>query len=397
MLPADGRFGSGPTKIRAAQVEALAEAGATLLGTSHRQAPVKNLVKDIREGLAEFFQLPDGYEVVLGNGGASAFWDIACANLIERRAAIGTYGSFSKKMAASAQAAPFLDEPAVFAGDVGTYRLPEFTEGADAYCWAQNETSTGVAAPVTRVAGSAEAGALTLIDATSAAGAIDVDVAQTDAYYFSPQKAFGAEGGLWVALLSPAAIDKAMAMKERAGVAVAMDGAEDCAAATGATGKNGAPDIAGGRSVRWIPPFLSLPSAIENSRKNQTLNTPAISTLILLANQVAFLNANGGLKASAAHCAASADVVYRWAEASDYAEPFVKDPAARSTSVVTVDLKPEVKDSDVVAALRDNGIVDVNGYRKLGRNQLRIGVFPSVDTADVEALTHCIDYVVERL
>ncbi|NEG69577.1 phosphoserine transaminase [Bifidobacterium choloepi] len=370
LLPGDGRFGAGPSKIRAAQVEALAEAGATLLGTSHRQAPVKDLVGSIREGLANFFHIPDDYEVVLGNGGASAFWDIACANLIEKTAAVGTYGSFSKKMAASVESAPFLDDPLVFAGEPGTYRIPDFDERVDAYCWAQNETSTGVAAPVRRVPGSQEAGALTIIDATSAAGALPVDVAQADAYYFSPQKAFGAEGGLWIAVLSPAAIERSA----KVNAAAKQDD-----------------------SIRWIPPFLSLESAISNSRKNQTLNTPALCTLILLENQVRWLNEQGGLAWSSARCRESASIVYEWAEASDYCTPFVTDPAARSTSVVTVDLDDDIRDSDVTSALRANGIVDVNGYRKLGRNQLRVGVFPSVDPDDVRALTRCIDYVVERL
>lgn len=368
LLPQDGRFGSGPSKIREAQVKALTEAG--ILGTSHRQAPVKNVVASIREGLAEFFHIPDGYEVVLGNGGATAFWDITCANLIEHQAAVGAYGSFSKKMAASVQSAPFLNNPIVAEGEPGTYRIPEFAPDVDAYCWAQNETSTGVAAPVERVAGSQEAGALTIIDATSAAGALPVDIAQTDAYYFSPQKAFGAEGGLWLAILSPAAVER-------------------CAKLTEAAKQDG--------SIRWIPPFLSLDSAISNSRKNQTLNTPALSTLILLENQVRWLNEQGGLAWSSARCRESADIVYQWAESSNYCHPFVTDPAARSTSVVTVDLDDSIKDSDVTAALRENGIVDVNGYRKLGRNQLRVGVFPSVEPDDVRALTNCIDYVVEHL
>ena len=247
MLPEDGRFGSGPSKIRPEQVQALDAGARNLLGTSHRQTPVKQVVGSIREGLSNFFQIPDGYEVVLGNGGASAFWDIACASLITRKAAFGTYGSFSAKFAKSAQSAPFLEDPEIFAGKPGTYRLPELTEYVDAYCWAHNETSTGVAAPVKRVEGSKEQGALTLIDATSGAGALNVDISQTDAYYFSPQKAFGSDGGLWIAVLSPAAIDRAYGIAK----SVSLPGAR-----------------------RWIPPFLSLTSAIENSRKDQTLNTP---------------------------------------------------------------------------------------------------------------------------
>ncbi|MUH59952.1 phosphoserine aminotransferase [Bifidobacterium sp. GSD1FS] len=369
MLPDDGRFGSGPTKIRHEQIEDLVHAADTLLGTSHRQKPVKAVVESIREGMTRFFNLPAGYEVVLGNGGASAFWDIACCSLVTRKAACGVYGSFTKKMAVSAASAPFLEKPAVFESDYGTYRLPEFTEDADAYFWAQNETSTGVATPVKRVPGSVDQGALTIVDATSAAGALPVDISETDAYYFSPQKAFGSEGGLWVAILSPVAIERAQAIKENA-------------------------TIPG--SIRWIPPFLSLTSAIDNSRKNQTLNTPALATLVLMDSQIQYLNENGGMDWAAARCKRSATIVYDWAEASSYATPFVSDLDARSNAVVTVDIDESIPVSDVLEALRANGIVDVNGYRALGRNQLRIGVFPSVEPADVEALTHCIDYVVEH-
>ena len=370
MLPEDGRFGSGPSKIRPEQIHALDDGARNLLGTSHRQTPIKQLVGSIREGLSEFFHVPDGYEVVLGNGGASAFWDVACASLITRKAAFGTYGSFSTKFAKSAQSAPFLEEPAIYAGEPGTYRLPEYTEDADAYCWAHNETSTGVAAPVRRVDGSREQGALTLIDATSGAGALPVDISQTDAYYFSPQKAFGSDGGLWIAVLSPAAVERAYGIAEST-------------------------RLPGTR--RWIPPFLSLTSAIENSRKDQTLNTPAVATLVMLENQVRWLNDNGGLAWTSARCARSASLLYKWAEQSDYATPFVKDEGSRSHAVVTVDLDDGISASQVIAALRENGIADTNGYRKLGRNQLRIGVFPSVEPSDVEALTHCIDYVVEHL
>lgn len=370
MLPEDGRFGSGPSKIRPEQVQALDAGARNLLGTSHRQTPVKQVVGSIREGLSNFFQIPDGYEVVLGNGGASAFWDIACASLITRKAAFGTYGSFSAKFAKSAQSAPFLENPEIFAGKPGTYRLPELTEYVDAYCWAHNETSTGVAAPVKRVEGSKEQGALTLIDATSGAGALNVDISQTDAYYFSPQKAFGSDGGLWIAVLSPAAIDRAYGIAK----SVSLPGAR-----------------------RWIPPFLSLTSAIENSRKDQTLNTPAVATLVMLENQVRWLNDNGGLAWATARCARSASLLYQWAERSDYAQPFVSDENARSNAVVTIDLDEGINASQVVATLRENGIVDTNGYRKLGRNQLRIGVFPSVEPSDVEALTKCVDYVAEHL
>nr|WP_217625176.1 phosphoserine transaminase [Bifidobacterium felsineum] len=368
--PEDGRFGSGPSKVRPEQIAALDAGATTLLGTSHRQLPVKQLVGSIREGLHDFFKLPDGYEIALGNGGASAFWEIACASLITRRAAFGTYGSFSAKFAASAANAPFLEEPAIFSSEPGTYRLPELTEGVDTYCWAHNETSTGVAAPIHRVPGSQEAGALTVIDGTSAAGALPIDISQTDVYYFSPQKAFGSDGGLWVAVLSPAAIERAAGVESSAH----LDGAR-----------------------RWVPPFLSLTKALENSRKDQTLNTPSVANLIMMENQVRWLNDNGGLDWATTRCAKSASLLYSWAERSDYAQPFVSDPAARSHAVVTIDLDERVQANQVLALLRENGIVDCAGYRKLGRNQLRVGVFPSVEPSDVVNLTKCIDYVVEHL
>lgn len=370
MLPEDGRFGCGPSKIRPEQINALDAGGTTLLGTSHRQRPVRDLVASIREGLGEFFHIPNGYEIALGNGGASCFWEIACASLITRQAAFGSYGSFSAKFAKSAAIAPFLENPVVYEGEAGTYRLPERTEYVDAYCWAHNETSTGVAAPVQRVDGSVEQGALTLIDGTSAAGALPVDISQTDAYYFSPQKAFGSDGGMWWAILSPAAIERCTRLEANAGLA----------------GSN-----------RWVPPFLSLTSALDNSRKNQTVNTPAIATLVMMDSQVRWLNGNGGMDWATARCAKSASTLYAWAERSDYATPFVTDPAARSNAVVTINLDESIPAPQVVSALRDNGIVDTGGYRKLGRNQLRIGVFPSIEPSDVLALTACIDYVVERL
>ena len=358
MKPEDGRFGSGPSKIRPEQVDALERGGKTLLGTSHRQTPVKSLVASIREGLGSFFSLPDGYEIALGNGGASAFWDIACASLIAGKAAFGTYGSFSTKFAKSAQNAPFLDDPVIFAGEPGTYRLPERTDGVDTYAWAHNETSTGVSAPVRRVEGSDEQNAIVVVDGTSAAGALPVDVSQTDAYYFSPQKAFGSDGGLWIAVLSPRAIARAQQVEGEA----KLEG-----------------------SRRWVPPFLSLTSALDNARKDQTLNTPSVATLIMLENQVRWLNENGGMAWSTARCAQSAALLYEWAERSEYARPFVADPGSRSNAVVTVDLDDAVSAKQVIAALRENGIVGTSGYRKLGRNQLRIGVFPSVEPSDVAA------------
>lgn len=370
ILPEDGRFGSGPSKIRPEQVQALDAGAATVLGTSHRQSTIKQIVGSIRAGLAEFLRIPDDYEIVLGNGGATAFWDMACASLITRRAAFGVYGSFSAKFADSAASAPFLEDPVVYRCEPGDCRLPEYTEYVDAYCWAHNETSTGVAAPVHRIAGSLEQGALTIVDATSAAGALPVDISQTDAYYFSPQKAFGSDGGLWIAALSPAAIDRAYGIAQ----STSLEGV-----------------------LRWIPPFLSLKSAIENSRKDQTLNTPAIATLIMLNEQLQWLNNNGGMAWATARCAKNASLLYQWAEQSDYAHPFVADPALRSNSVVTIDLDDRINAKQVTAALRENGILDTSGYRKLGRNQLRVGVFPSVEPADVAALTNCVDYVVGQL
>lgn len=370
MLPEDGRFGSGPSKIRPEQVQALDAGATTVLGTSHRQSTIKQIVGSIRAGLAEFLRIPDDYEIVLGNGGATAFWDMACASLITRRAAFGVYGSFSAKFADSAASAPFLEDPVVYRCEPGDCRLPEYTEYVDAYCWAHNETSTGVAAPVHRIAGSLEQGALTIVDATSAAGALPVDISQTDAYYFSPQKAFGSDGGLWIAALSPAAIDRAYGIAQ----STSLEGV-----------------------LRWIPPFLSLKSAIENSRKDQTLNTPAIATLIMLNEQLQWLNNNGGMAWATARCAKNASLLYQWAEQSDYAHPFVADPALRSNSVVTIDLDDRINAKQVTAALRENGILDTSGYRKLGRNQLRVGVFPSVEPADVAALTNCVDYIVGQL
>ena len=370
MLPEDGRFGSGPSKIRPEQVQALDAGATTVLGTSHRQSTIKQIVGSIRAGLAEFLRIPDDYEIVLGNGGATAFWDMACASLITRRAAFGVYGSFSAKFADSAASAPFLEDPVVYRCEPGDCRLPEYTEYVDAYCWAHNETSTGVAAPVHRIAGSLEQGALTIVDATSAAGALPVDISQTDVYYFSPQKAFGSDGGLWIAALSPAAIDRAYGIAQ----STSLEGV-----------------------LRWIPPFLSLKSAIENSRKDQTLNTPAITTLIMLNEQLQWLNNNGGMAWATARCAKNASLLYQWAEQSDYAHPFVADPALRSNSVVTIDLDDRINAKQVTAALRENGILDTSGYRKLGRNQLRVGVFPSVEPADVAALTNCVDYVVGQL
>jgi phosphoserine aminotransferase len=360
LLPGDGRFGCGPAKVRPDAVSALAGTGTSLLGTSHRQAPVKNLVGAVREGLAELFGLPDGYEVALGNGGSTLFWDLAVFSLIERRSAHAAFGEFSAKFAAAA-AAPHLEAPSVVQADPGSVVLPEAVPGADAYAWAHNETSTGALAPVTRIDG-ADEDALVLIDGTSAAGGTDVDVAATDAYYFAPQKSFGSDGGLWLALLSPAAVERA----ER----VAASG-------------------------RWIPESLSLTTAITNSRQNQTLNTPAIGTLFLLNDQLTWLNEQGGLTFAAARTADSAKRIYAWAEESAYAVPFVA-PEFRSPVVATIDFTG-VDAKALAATLRANGVVDTEPYRKLGRNQLRIGMFPNVEPEDISQLTRCIDWVVERL
>jgi phosphoserine aminotransferase len=363
LRPADGRFGSGPTKVRPEQVAALAAAGQTLLGTSHRQAPVRGVVQRVRDGLAQLFALPDDYLVVLGNGGTTAFWDTAAFCLVDAKSQHLSFGEFSAKFAKVAHAAPWLAEPSVISSDPGTHPLPRAEPGVDAYALTHNETSTGVAMPVRRPAG-ADNGALVLVDATSGAGGIAVDAAEFDAYYFAPQKCFGADGGLWVALLSPAAAER-----------VARITASD----------------------RYIPEFLSLQIAIDNSRLQQTYNTPAVATLILLAEQVEWMLANGGMAWTTERSAASSGILYNWADKSPVATPFVADPAQRSPVVVTIDLADSVPATAVSKALRANGIVDTDSYRKLGRNQLRIGTFPAVDPADVEALTTCIDYVVERL
>jgi phosphoserine aminotransferase len=363
LLPSDGRFGSGPTRIRDAQLEALTAAGRTLLGTSHRQAPVRGLVQRAREGLATLFGLPDDYLVVLGNGGTTAFWDAAAFGLVAQRSQHLSFGEFSAKFARVTQSAPWLAGPSVRASEPGTHPLAQAEAGIDAYALTQNETSTGVAMPVRRVAG-ADDGALVLVDATSAAGGITADPAEFDAYYFAPQKCFGSDGGLWIALLSPAAV-------ERAGQLAA--------------------------SGRYIPEFLSLQAAIDNSRLQQTYNTPAVATVLLLAEQVDWMLANGGMAWTTERTATSSGILYTWAEKSPLATPFVADPAQRSPVVATIDLADTVEATAVSRVLRANGIVDTDSYRKLGRNQLRIGTFPAVEPADVEALTACIDYVLERL
>jgi len=363
LRPSDGRFGSGPSKVRAQALAALSASGSALLGTSHRQAPVKGLVHRLREGLGAFFALPDGYQVVLGNGGTTAFWDAATCCLIRERSQHLSFGEFSAKFASAVAAAPFLKPPSVIASDPGTHPSPRPEDGIDAYAWPHNETSTGVMAPVRRVAG-ADADAMVLVDATSGAGGLPVDVREVDAYYFAPQKGFGSDGGLWVALLSPAALDRVGQLTS---------------------------------SGRWIPPFLDLQTAIDNSAKDQTYNTPAIATLFWMADQVDWLNSHGGLDWAVARTSDSASRLYGWAEGSSYATPFVPDPTQRSLVVGTIDFDAAVDAAAVAAALRSNGIVDVEPYRKLGRNQLRIAMYPAIEPDDVEALTRCIDYVVERM
>ncbi|MGY1984948.1 phosphoserine transaminase [Blastococcus sp. SYSU DS0669] len=362
LLPADGRFGCGPSKVRPEALRALAGAGAAVMGTSHRQAPVRALVRRIREGLTQLFDLPDGYEVVLGNGGTTAFWDAALFGLIRDRAAFGTYGEFSAKFAAAAAEAPFLGDPVVVTALPGSLAVPAATPGVDAYAWAHNETSTGVMAPISRPSGTEDA--LVLVDATSGAGGLPVDVSQTDVYYFAPQKSFAADGGLWVALMSADALQRIAQIKA---------------------------------SGRWVPGFLDLSVAVENSAKDQTYNTPAVATLFLLADQIDWMLSLGGLTGTVERTRESSSRLYGWAERSAYAAPFVTERDHRSYVVGTVDFAGSVDAAALAATLRANGIVDVEPYRKLGRNQLRVGMFPAVHPDDVQALTACIDYVVERL
>jgi phosphoserine aminotransferase len=362
LLPADGRFGCGPSKVRPEQLAGLATEGAVLMGTSHRQRPVKELVGRAREGLASLFDLPDGYVVALGNGGATAFWDAAAFGLIDKKSLHLTYGEFSSKFASAVAANPFVGDPIVIKADAGSAPEPTSDPSADAIAWAHNETSTGVAVPVKRPAGSGDA--LILIDATSGAGGLPVDISEVDAYYFAPQKNFASDGGLWLAIVSPAALARI----------------ESIAA-----------------SGRWVPDFLSLPIAVDNSLKNQTYNTPAIGTLVLMAEQIDWMLGNGGLDWSVKRTADSSQRLYFWAEASSYATPFVSDPALRSQVVGTIDFSDSVDASAVAAILRANGIVDTEPYRKLGRNQLRIAMFPAIEPDDVSALTQCVDWVVERL
>jgi len=362
LLPEDGRFGCGPSKVRPAQVDYLASLGRSVLGTSHRQAPVRNLVGQVRNGLAELFSLPEGYEIILGNGGSTAFWDIAAFGLVRDRAQHLVFGEFSAKFGSVTQKAPFLGASTIIKGEPGTLATPEAEAGVDVYAWPHNETSTGVMAPVKRVNG-ADEGALVLVDATSGAGGLPVDIAESDVYYFGPQKSFAAEGGLWLAAFSPAALARV-----------------DEIAASG----------------RWVPDFFSLPTAISNSRLNQTYNTPAVSTLVLLASQIKWMNAQGGLDWAVKRTTDSSSRLYDWAEATAYTSPFVADPSARSLVVGTIDFSDEVDAASVAKVLRANGVVDVEPYRKLGRNQLRVGMFPAIDPEDISKLIASIEYVVSQ-
>jgi phosphoserine aminotransferase len=363
LLPGDGRFCCGPSKVRPDAVEALAKASSTYLGTSHRQAGVRFMVAALRNGLAELLSLPDGYEIALGNGGTTAFWDAATFQLIERQSQHLSFGEFSSKFATCAAAAPHLDDPEVIKAEPGSAPEPAASAGIDAYCLTHNETSTGVATELRRAEGG-DADALVLVDATSAAGGLRFDPEQVDVYYFAPQKGLASDGGLWLAALSPAAI-------ERIGRIAAAD--------------------------RWTPAFLDLAVALDNSRKDQTYNTPALATIFLAQHQVEWILEQGGLPWAAARCDRSAEIMYGWAESREWATPFVTDPALRSSVVATVDLDDVIPAATVSKVLRDNGVLDTESYRKLGRNQLRVAIVPAIEPADIEALTRCIDYVVENL
>jgi phosphoserine aminotransferase len=362
LKPLDGRFGCGPSKIRPEALAALASSGTSILGTSHRQKPVKNVVKAVREGLHSLFNLPDGYEVILGNGGSTAFWDIAVLNLIENRSQHLVFGEFSSKFATASKEAPFLGEPSVIKAEPGSHPTCVAEAGIDLYALTHNETSTGVSMPIIRPSNIGDA--LVAVDATSAAGGLMVDAKEFDTYYFAPQKSFASDGGLWIAIMSPAAIARVEKIKA---------------------------------SGRWIPAFFDLSIAIENSRLDQTYNTPAVATFMLLADQIEWMNKNGGLSFAAGRSQKSSNILYSWAEKTSYTAPFVIDPAMRSKVVGTINFDDAIDATKIAAALRANGIVDTEPYRKLGKNQLRIGMFPAVEPSDVEALTTCIDFVVAAL
>ena len=362
LKPKDGRFGCGPSKVRADALASLTSEAASIIGTSHRQKGVKDVVGRVRNGLKDLFSLPDGYEVVLGNGGSTAFWDVATFGQIEKKSQHLSFGEFSSKFASAAKAAPFLDDPSVIKAEPGSHPLPVAEAGVDVYALTHNETSTGVAMPIIRPKGSE--GALVLVDATSAAGGLVVSAEEFDTYYFAPQKSFASDGGIWLALMSPTAIERAERIKA---------------------------------SERWTPAFLDINIAIENSRLDQTYNTPAVITLWLLAKQIEWMNANGGLSFAAGRSAESARIIYGWAERSAVATPFVTDPAMRSNVVATINFDESIDALAVAKVLRSNGIVDTEPYRKLGKNQLRVGMFPAIDPSDIEALTQCIDFVIEEM
>ena len=362
LKPRDGRFGCGPSKIRPEALAALSASGSAILGTSHRQKPVKNVVNRVRTGLTSLFNLPDGYEVVLGNGGSTAFWDIATLGLIEKKSQHLSFGEFSSKFASAAKEAPFLDDPTIIKSEPGSHPLPISEVGVDVYALTHNETSTGVSMPIHRPANSD--GALVLVDATSAAGGIHVSAKEFDTYYFAPQKSFASDGGLWIALMSPAALERAAKIRA---------------------------------TNRWIPAFFDLTIAIENSKLDQTYNTPAVATLMLLAEQIEWMNSNGGLSFASGRSKESAKIMYDWAEQTSYTTPFVTDPTMRSPVVATINFDDAIDALEVAKTLRTNGIVDTEPYRKLGKNQLRVGMFPAIDPADVHALTQCIEFVVTAM
>ncbi|MCK2201412.1 phosphoserine transaminase [Corynebacterium callunae] len=359
-IPNDGRFGCGPSKVRSEQIQAIVDGATSIIGTSHRQPAVKNVVGNIREGLAELFSLPAGYEIILSLGGATAFWDAATFGLIEKKSGHLSFGEFSSKFAKASKLAPWLDEPEIVTAETGDAPAPQAFEGADVIAWAHNETSTGAMVPVIRPAGSE--GSLVAIDATSGAGGLPVDMSQADVYYFSPQKCFASDGGLWLAAMSPAALERIEKINA---------------------------------SDRFIPEFLNLQTAVDNSLKNQTYNTPAVSTLLMLENQVAWMNANGGLDGMVARTTASSSALYNWAEGREETSPYVADAAKRSLVVGTIDFDDAIDAGVIAKILRANGILDTEPYRKLGRNQLRIGMFPAIDSTDIEKLTGAIDFILD--
>ena len=363
LKPADGRFGAGPSKIQTGHLDALAATGSALMGTSHRQAPVREVVGRVREGLAAFFSMPADYEVVLGNGGATAFWDVATFGLIREKSQHLSFGEFSSKFAAAATAATWLADPSVIKADPGSRPVAVAEDGVDVYAWAHNETSTAVMAPVVRPAGTTAEKALVLVDATSGAGGLPVDLNEVDTYYFAPQKCFASDGGLWISIMSPAAIERVASIKS---------------------------------SGRFIPAFFDLDIAITQSRLNQTYNTPSVATLFLMAEQLDWMNGQGGLAGMVERTTASSDALYGWAEKTPYTTPYVPDPDHRSLVIGTIDFDDAISADAIAATLRANGIVDTEPYRKLGRNQLRIAMYPAIDPSDVEALTACIDWIVEN-